>query len=147
MKRLNIMVAATVGTTLEWYDFFLFGACAILVFDKAFFSANDPIVASLLALGTFSAGFARPLGGILFGIAGDLCVPKTQGNESRLTAHERHMNGALGPPGKRCMQASGASVWWLTTGWNHKSCGIGRVITDPLSLKRVNTCERTGQIP
>ena len=72
MKRLNLMVATTVGTTLEGYDFFLFGACAILVFDKAFFSANDPIVASLLALGTFSAGFlARPLGGILFGIAGD----------------------------------------------------------------------------
>jgi hypothetical protein len=70
MKRLNLMVATTVGTTLEGYDFFLFGACAILVFDKAFFSANDPIVASLLALGTFSAGFlARPLGGILFGIA------------------------------------------------------------------------------
>jgi hypothetical protein len=70
MKRLNLMVATTVGATLEGYDFFLFGACAILVFDKAFFSTNDPIVASLLALGTFSAGFlARPLGGILFGIA------------------------------------------------------------------------------
>lgn len=72
MNRLNLMVATTVGTTLEWYDFFLFGACAILVFDKAFFPTHDPFAATLLSLGTFSVGFlARPLGGVLFGIAGD----------------------------------------------------------------------------
>jgi MFS family permease len=72
MKRLNLMVASTVGTTLEWYDFFLFGACSVLVFDKVFFAAADPALAMLLSLGTFAAGFlARPLGGILFGLAGD----------------------------------------------------------------------------
>jgi MFS family permease len=72
MKRFNLMVGTTVGTTLEWYDFFLFGACAVLVFDKTFFAANDPFVATLLSLGTFSVGFlARPLGGLIFGIAGD----------------------------------------------------------------------------
>lgn len=72
MKRINLMVASTIGTTLEWYDFFLFGACAILVFNKTFFVNDDPFVASLLSLGTFSVGFlARPLGGILFGIGGD----------------------------------------------------------------------------
>lgn len=72
MKRFNLMVGTTVGTTLEWYDFFLFGACAVLVFDKQFFAAADPRVATLLSLGTFSVGFlARPLGGVIFGIAGD----------------------------------------------------------------------------
>lgn len=72
MKRLNLMIASTVGTTLEWYDFFTFAACAVLVFDKQFFTSEDPFVATLLALGTFAVGFiARPLGGILFGIAGD----------------------------------------------------------------------------
>ena len=72
MKRINLMIASTVGTTLEWYDFFVFGACAILVFNKTFFVSDDPFVASLLSLGTFSVGFlARPLGGILFGIGGD----------------------------------------------------------------------------
>jgi MFS family permease len=72
MKRFNLMVGTTVGTTLEWYDFFLFGACAVLVFDKKFFAASDPFVATLLSLGTFSVGFlARPLGGLIFGIAGD----------------------------------------------------------------------------
>lgn len=72
MKRFNLMVGTTVGTTLEWYDFFLFGACAVLVFDKQFFAAADPLTATLLSLGTFSAGFvARPLGGLIFGIAGD----------------------------------------------------------------------------
>src|SRR5690606_15033891 len=46
--------------------------CAVLVFDKLFFSAADPFMATLLALGTFAAGFlARPLGGVIFGILGD----------------------------------------------------------------------------
>ncbi len=72
MKRLNLMIASAVGTTLEWYDFFTFAACAVLVFDKQFFTSEDPFVATLLALGTFAVGvIARPLGGILFGIAGD----------------------------------------------------------------------------
>ncbi|WP_318240582.1 MFS transporter [Brevundimonas guildfordensis] len=72
MKRVNLMVASTVGTTLEWYDFFAFAMCAVLVFDKLFFSAADPFMATLLALGTFAAGFlARPLGGVIFGILGD----------------------------------------------------------------------------
>ena len=72
MKRINLMVASTIGTTLEWYDFFVFGACAILVFDKTFFVSDNPFVATLLSLGTFSVGFlARPIGGILFGIGGD----------------------------------------------------------------------------
>ena len=72
MKRLNLMVASTVGTTLEWYDFFAFAACAVLVFDKKFFATDDPFISTILSLGTFSVGFlARPLGGILFGIGGD----------------------------------------------------------------------------
>lgn len=73
MKRFNLMVASTAGTTLEWYDFFTFAACSVLVFDKSFFAGvADPFVATLLSLGTFSVGFlARPVGGILFGIAGD----------------------------------------------------------------------------
>lgn len=70
-KRVNLMVASTVGTTLEWYDFFAFAMCAALVFDKLFYNTADPFMATLLALGTFAAGFlARPLGGIVFGILG-----------------------------------------------------------------------------
>ena len=48
MKRINLMVASTIGTTLEWYDFFVFGACAILVFDKTFFVSDNPLVGTLL---------------------------------------------------------------------------------------------------
>jgi MFS family permease len=71
-KRINLMFASTVGTTLEWYDFFAFAACAVLVFDKKFFVSGDPFLSTLLSLGTFTVGFlARPIGGILFGIAGD----------------------------------------------------------------------------
>lgn len=71
-KRANLMFASTVGTTLEWYDFFAFATCAVLVFDKKFFVVGNPLTATLLSLGTFAVGFvARPLGGIVFGMFGD----------------------------------------------------------------------------
>jgi MFS family permease len=71
-KRANLMFACTIGTTLEWYDFFAFAACAVLVFDKQFFVVGNPLAATLLSLATFAVGFiARPLGGIVFGMIGD----------------------------------------------------------------------------
>ena len=67
-----VAAASFVGTAIEWYDFFLYGTSAVLVFPKLFFPASDPIVGTLLALATFAAGFlARPLGGIVFGHYGD----------------------------------------------------------------------------
>ncbi len=67
-----VAAASFVGTASEWYDFFLYGTSAVLVFPKLFFPASDPIVGTLLALATFAAGFlARPLGGIVFGHYGD----------------------------------------------------------------------------
>src|SRR5580698_977935 len=67
-----VAAASFVGTAIEWYDFFLYGTSAVLVFPKLFFPASDPVVGTLLALATFAAGFlARPLGGIVFGHYGD----------------------------------------------------------------------------
>jgi metabolite-proton symporter len=66
------VVASTVGTTIEWYDFFLYGTVAALVFPAVFFPEHDPFVARLLAFSTFTVGFiARPLGGAFFGYLGD----------------------------------------------------------------------------
>ncbi len=68
----RVVVASVIGATIEWYDFFLYGAVAGIVFNKLFFPANDPIVSILLAYTTFAIGFvARPLGGIIFGHFGD----------------------------------------------------------------------------
>jgi metabolite-proton symporter len=68
----KVVVASLVGTSLEWYDFFLYGSAAALVFDKLFFPDFDPDTGRLLALGTFAVGFvARPVGGIVFGHFGD----------------------------------------------------------------------------
>ncbi len=65
-------VASTVGTTIEWYDFFLYGIAAALVFPSLFFPSYDPFVGRVLAFGTFTVGFvARPLGGAFFGYLGD----------------------------------------------------------------------------
>ena len=65
-------LASMMGTTIEWYDFFLYGTAAALIFNKIFFPAFDPIVGTMAAFATYSVGFfARPLGGIVFGHFGD----------------------------------------------------------------------------
>src|SRR5437764_1789489 len=76
-SRLRVILAASVGSALEWYDFFLYGTAAALVFGDLFFPKSDPIVGTLLAFLTFGVGFVvRPLGGLLFGILGDQCGRK-----------------------------------------------------------------------
>ncbi|HEY8371652.1 MAG TPA: MFS transporter [Pseudonocardiaceae bacterium] len=68
----KVVGASLVGTTVEWYDFFLYGSAAALVFNKLFFPAEDPLVGTLLAFLTYALGFvARPLGGLVFGHYGD----------------------------------------------------------------------------
>jgi metabolite-proton symporter len=70
MRR--VIASSLVGTSLEWYDFFLYGSAAALVFDKLFFPNYDPLVGTILAFATFAVGFiSRPVGGILFGYFGD----------------------------------------------------------------------------
>jgi MFS family permease len=66
------VIASTVGTTIEWYDFFLYGTAAGLVFGKLFFPNQDPLSATFLAFGTYFVGFAaRPIGAAIFGHYGD----------------------------------------------------------------------------
>ncbi len=68
----KVVLAAVVGATIEWYDFLLYGVVAGIVFNKLYFPAGDPVVATLLAYSTFAAGFVtRPLGGLIFGHFGD----------------------------------------------------------------------------
>jgi metabolite-proton symporter len=67
-----VAASSLAGTAVEWYDFFLYGTAAALVFNKLFFPAADPFVGTMLALGTFAAGFiARPLGALVLGHLGD----------------------------------------------------------------------------
>jgi metabolite-proton symporter len=68
----KVVGASMSGTTVEWYDFFLFGVAAALVFPAVFFPESDPVAGTLLSLGTFAVGFiARPVGGLVFGHYGD----------------------------------------------------------------------------
>src|SRR5215212_7770522 len=70
--------ASMLGTILEWYDFFLYGFTAALVFGKLFFPTYSPLAGTLASFGTLAVGFvARPLGGILFGHFGDRLGRKT----------------------------------------------------------------------
>ena len=66
------VIAATVGTTIEWYDFFIYGTAAGLVFPKLFFPNSDPLVGTLAAFSTYFIGFVgRPIGAAIFGHYGD----------------------------------------------------------------------------
>ncbi|MCD9193451.1 MFS transporter [Streptomyces albireticuli] len=68
----KIVVASLIGTTIEWYDFFLYGSAAALVFNKLFFPGSDPLVGTLLSFLTYAVGFvARPVGALVFGHFGD----------------------------------------------------------------------------
>ena len=68
----RVVMASMIGTTIEWYDFFLYGSAAALVFNRLFFPEFDPLTGTLLAFATYALGFvARPVGGIVFGHFGD----------------------------------------------------------------------------
>jgi MFS family permease len=70
--RRRILVAGTIGTAVEWYDFFIYGLIAPLVFDQLFFPKFDALTATLAVFATFAVGFfARPIGGVVFGHFGD----------------------------------------------------------------------------
>jgi len=68
----RVVLSSLIGATIEWYDFFLYGVVAGIVFNKLYFPPGDPLVGTLLAYTTFAVGFVtRPLGGVIFGHFGD----------------------------------------------------------------------------
>ncbi|MEV4173578.1 MFS transporter [Nonomuraea sp. NPDC049709] len=71
-QLVRAVIASAVGTSIEWYDFFLYGFAASTIFAELFFPTNDPTTGLLLALGTYFGGFAaRPIGAAIFGHYGD----------------------------------------------------------------------------
>ncbi|SMO99509.1 MFS transporter [Paracoccus laeviglucosivorans] len=74
----KVALASLIGSTIEWYDFFLYGVVAGLVFNQLYFPSEDESISILLAYATFAVGFvARPLGGLIFGHYGDRIGRKT----------------------------------------------------------------------
>jgi MHS family shikimate/dehydroshikimate transporter-like MFS transporter len=77
-SHVKVATASLIGTAIEWYDFFIYGTAAALVFNKLFFTQMDPMTGTLAAFGTYAVGFAaRPLGGFVFGHFGDRIGRKT----------------------------------------------------------------------
>src|SRR5918998_3886615 len=69
----KVALAALAATSIEWYDFFIYGTAAALVFPSLFFPEQTPLIGALLSFATFGVGFlARPLGGVIFGHFGDI---------------------------------------------------------------------------
>jgi len=74
----KVALASAIGATIEWYDFFIFGTAAGLIFNQLFFTSLDPITGTLVAYLTFAVGFvARPVGSVIFGHYGDRIGRKT----------------------------------------------------------------------
>jgi MFS transporter, MHS family, shikimate and dehydroshikimate transport protein len=74
----RVVLASFVGTTIEWYDFFLYGTAAALVFSDLFFPSVEPWLGRMASFGTYAVGFfARPVGGLVFGHYGDRLGRKT----------------------------------------------------------------------
>src|SRR5690606_26115953 len=68
----RMLLSCFLGTTIEWYDFLLYGFLAPLVFDRLFFPKLSPLIGTIAVFGVFAVGFAaRPLGGLFFGHFGD----------------------------------------------------------------------------
>src|SRR5580698_100832 len=89
------VVAATVGTTIEWYDFLLYSTMAGLVFGKLFFPNEDPYTATLSSFGIYFVGFlARPVGAFIFGHYGDRIGRKSTPD------HHAGADGRLDLPGR-----------------------------------------------
>ena len=77
-SHVKVATASLIGTAIEWYDFFIYGTAAALVFNKLFFPKMDPMTGTLAAFATYAVGFAaRPLGGFVFGHFGDRIGRKT----------------------------------------------------------------------
>src|SRR5689334_11728378 len=71
-ERRQIVWSSVIGTTVEWYDFLIYGTASALVFNKLFFPTFDPLTGTLAALAAYAVGFvARPVGGGLLGYFGD----------------------------------------------------------------------------
>ena len=82
IKPLNtprqVLFASLIGTTIEFFDFYIYATAAVLVFPRLFFPASDPATATLASLATFAIAFvARPIGSVLFGHFGDRVGRKT----------------------------------------------------------------------
>ena len=88
--KTRAIFAAAVGTSIEWYDFFLYTAAAALVFPKLFFPTSDPNTGLLLSFSTYFVGFAaRPVGAAIFGHYGDRFGRKVTLIATLLDAHGR----------------------------------------------------------
>jgi metabolite-proton symporter len=76
-SALGVATASMIGTTIEWYDYYIYGAATVLVFNNQFFPSLDPLAATLAAFATLSVSYvARPVGGAIFGHFGDLAGRK-----------------------------------------------------------------------
>ena len=91
-KMRSIVIASSVGTIIEWYDFLIYATAAALVFNKAFFPTFDPLAGTLAALGSYAVGFlARPLGGALFGHFGDRLGPQVDARPHHVHHGHQHV--------------------------------------------------------
>src|SRR5699024_1509204 len=91
-ERRRVLSASLMGTAVEWYDFFIYGSAAALIFGPQFFPTDDPLAGTLAAFATFAVGFiARPFGGVIMGHFGDRVGRKSMLMFSMMQIGERRV--------------------------------------------------------
>ena len=112
-ERRKVVVSSFVGTVLEWYDFYIYGTAATLVFDALFFPNLDPSNATLAAFAAYGIGFfLKPVGGVILSRFGD-----TLGRKKALVASLVMMGIATGCIGLLPRSESGRRSCWCCCGW------------------------------
>nr|WP_202968123.1 MFS transporter [Pseudonocardia sp. AL041005-10] len=113
----KVAFASLIGTTVEWYDFYIYGTAAALVFPKLFFPEFSPGAGLLASLSTYAVGFAaRPLGGIVFGHYGDRVGRKKMLVLSLLAMGLGTLAMGLVPASPR------SASWPRSSSWRSDSC-------------------------
>lgn len=145
----RVVISSLIGAVIEWYDFFLYGVVAGLVFNKIYFPAADPTVGTILAFATFAVGFvARPFGGIIFGHFGDKL-----GRKKMLVLTLEIMGVAtvgIGLIPATTASASGPPSCWSSAAWPRASASVANGAAPcswPSNPRRLTSAPSTAACP
>lgn len=122
----TVAVASFIGTTIEWFDYLLFGAATVLILNPLFFPSDNPVNSSLAGFGAIAVAFvARPLGGLFFGHHGDRIGRKRMLVLTVLLMGAGTLPSVCCPPTTRSGSGRPSCWWHSASSKGSRSAGSG----------------------